>query len=128
MTMDDAIRRKLHRSFEELLDAEQADALMDHVAPDGDRPASSAELARLRQEMDQGFADSRERFAGIDRRFDALFAHIDHRFEVQEHRHRADLHELVGTRLTTHTRTLAVATVGAITANSALVVAAAQLG
>ncbi len=77
MAVDERSRQELYRRLEEVLGADAAITLIEHLPPVGWADvATKHDLASLEQRMDLRFARIDERFNGIDERFNG----IDERF------------------------------------------------
>jgi hypothetical protein len=81
MAVSASARDRFYRTIEPLLGAEQADFLMDSLPPGGwDDVATKADLAALRAEVRQGFAELRELMAQMVTRSELseqLKLHVD---------------------------------------------------
>ena len=141
-------RSVLHRKLEEVLGLQAAAALMEHLPPHKwDQLARREDVGRIEarlDRMDARFSEMEDRFALMDARFagitaqltamDARFDRIGSEFEIVEQRRESTEHRILGAirsemagLVSTQTRTIVVALVAAITANSGLVLAAARL-
>ena len=78
--------------------------------------------------IDRRFQAVDHRFELVDQRFAALEQHLDTRLEAVEHRIVATIRGEMATLVTTQTRVIVLGLVGALTANTGLVLAASRLG
>ncbi|CAN5622733.1 hypothetical protein BH24ACT14_BH24ACT14_04230 [soil metagenome] len=78
--------------------------------------------------IDRRFEAVDHRFELVDQRFAALERHIDTRLEAVEHRIVGTIRGEMATLVTTQTRVIVLGLVGALTANTGLVLAAPRLG
>jgi len=93
-------------------------AVMSYLPPvEGPEIATSDDVAMLRHDIDRRFDD-------VDHRFEFL----DARLEAMEHRIVGTIRGEMATLVTTQTRVIVVGLVGALTANTGLVLAASRLG
>lgn len=138
--MDLDRRLRLQRLLEEGLGPETAALLMEHIPPDKwDELATKADLADLATKADLAELVARmdgfeSRMDGLEREVAALRAWLGQQFEIVEQRREATEHRILGAirsemaaLVSTQTRTIVIALVAAITANSGLVLAATRM-
>jgi hypothetical protein len=78
MVVDERSRRELYRRLEEVLGAEAATTLIEHLPPVGWADiATRHDLAALEQRIDLRFARVDDRFQAMEQRFDERFDHIE---------------------------------------------------
>ncbi|MBA2730617.1 MAG: hypothetical protein H0U48_07700 [Euzebyaceae bacterium] len=150
MAVEGRARQHLFDRLEQVLGTPHALTLMAYLPPvEGPDAATSGDVARvhsdlvdLNRNLDQRFEAIDQRFEAIDRRFQAVdhrfelvdqrFAaleqHLDTRLEAVEHRIVATIRGEMATLVTTQTRVIVLGLVGALTANTGLVLAASRLG
>jgi hypothetical protein len=157
MAVEERARQDLFDRLEQVLGTPHALTLMAYLPQvEGPDVATSGDVAQVRSDLtdldlnlgqrfeaiDQRFEAMDQRFEAIDRRFDAVdhrfelvdqrFAalerHIDTRLEAVEHRIVATIRGEMATLVTTQTRVIVLGLVGALTANTGLVLAASRLG
>jgi len=103
MALDERARHELFLRLQEVLGPDRAETLMEMMPP-------------------VGWAD-----VATKRDLDALEQRVDLRFEAMEHRLLAAFRGELLTAVTTQTRTLVIANMGAVLTTAALAFAAAQL-
>jgi len=90
MVVDERSRHELYRRLEEVLGAEAATTLIEHLPPVGWADvATKHDLVGLEQRMDLRFARMDERFNVMDERFNVMderFNVIDERFKMVDRR------------------------------------------
>ncbi len=90
MVVDERSRHELYRRLEEVLGAEAATTLIEHLPPVGWADvATKHDLANLEERMDLRFARVGQRFDMVDQRFDMMderFKTIDQRFGMIDER------------------------------------------
>jgi hypothetical protein len=90
MVVDERSRHELYRRLEEVLGAEAATTLIEHLPPVGWADvATKHDLASLEERMDLRFARVDERFNAVDTRFDMVdtrFDRVDERFKMIDQR------------------------------------------
>ncbi|MDQ3453072.1 MAG: hypothetical protein M3493_10315 [Actinomycetota bacterium] len=157
MAVEERARQDLFDRLEQVLGTPHALTLMAYLPQvEGPDVATSGDVAQVRSDLtdldlnlgqrfeaiDQRFEAMDQRFEAIDRRFDAVdhrfelvdqrFAalerHIDTRLEAVEHRIVGTIRGEMATLVTTQTRVIVLGLVGALTANTGLVLAAPRLG
>ena len=124
MALDERARHELFLRLEQVLGPEPAESLMEMMPPVGWADiATKRDLDALEQRIDL-------RFEAMDHKFAAM----DHRFEAMNHQLEATKHELVAlfrgellTAVTTQTRTLVLANLGAVLSTAILAFGAAKL-
>jgi hypothetical protein len=142
MAITEETRHRLFQRLEQVLGADEATTLMEHLPPigwadvatkrdlDALGAATRQDVEALRTEMghrfdsfgaemDHRFANVDQRFENVDRRFGTLESSMDLRFDAFEHRFEATLHR----ELRTHTYTM----LAAFTALSGVILAATRL-
>ena len=150
MVLDERSRHQLYLRLEEVLGAEAATTLMEHLPPVGWADvALKRDLDALEHRLDLRFEVVDQRFEAVDQRFEALEGRLDLRFGALEERldlrfgaieERIDLrsealeHKLMAafrgelqTALTAQGRQMAITLAGTAGALSALAFAAARL-
>ena len=132
MVLDERSRHQLFLRLEQVLGAEAATTLMEHLPPVGWADvATKRDLDALEQRLDMRFEALEERsdmrFGAIDQRFEALEERIDLRSEALEHKLMAAFRGELHTALTAQGRQLAIALAGTAGTLSALAFAAARL-
>jgi hypothetical protein len=157
MAVEERARQDLFDRLEQVLGTPHALTLMAYLPQvEGPDVATSGDVVQVRSDLtdldlnlgqrfeaiDQRFEAMDQRFEAIDRRFDAVdhrfelvdqrFAalerHIDTRLEAVEHRIVGTIRGEMATLVTTQTRVIVLGLVGALTANTGLVLAAPRLG
>ncbi len=157
MAVEGRARQHLFDRLEQVLGTPHALTLMAYLPPvEGPDVATSGDVARvhsdlvdLNRNLDQRFEAIDQRLEAIDQRFEAInrrFQAVDHRFELVdqrfaaleqhldtrleavEHRIVATIRGEMATLVTTQTRVIVLGLVGALTANTGLVLAASRLG
>ena len=124
MALDERARHELFLRLEAVLGPEPAETLMELMPPVGWADvATKRDLDALEQRIDL-------RFEAMDHKFAA----IDHNFEAMNHQLEATKHELIAlfrgellTAVTTQTRTLVLANLGAVLSTAILAFGAAKL-
>jgi hypothetical protein len=149
MVLDERARHELFLRLEQVLGPESAETLMEMMPPVGWADvATKRDLDTLVQRMDLRFELVDQRFGAVDQRFEALdqrldqrFGAVDQRFEALEQRldQRFEASEgklLAAFRgellaqsnvITTQTRTLVMANLGAVLSVAVLAFGAARL-
>jgi len=143
MAVEGRARQHLFDRLEQVLGTPHALTLMAYLPPvEGPDAATSGDVARvhsdlvdLNRNLDQRFEAIDRRFQAVDHRFElvdqrfaALEQHLDTRLEAVEHRIVATIRGEMATLVTTQTRVIVLGLVGALTANTGLVLAASRLG
>ncbi len=87
MVVDERSRHELYRRLEEVLGADAATTLIEHLPPVGWADvATKHDLAQLEEVMDIRFVRILDRFTALDMRLDDRFARVDDRFTALETR------------------------------------------
>jgi hypothetical protein len=143
MALDERARHELFLRLEQVLGPEPAESLMEMMPPVGWADvATKRDLDALEQRIDLRFEAMDHKFEAMDHRFEAMdhrFEAMDHKFdakfEAMNHQLEATKHELVAlfrgellTAVTTQTRTLVLANLGAVLSTAILAFGAAKLG
>lgn len=117
MVMDERARHELFLRLEEALGPESAETLMEALPPVGWADvATKRDLDALEHRIGL-------RFEGMDQRFEGM----DHRFEAMEQRLLATFRGELLNAVTTQTRTLVLANLGAMLSTAVLAFGAARL-
>ncbi|MGH3665944.1 MAG: hypothetical protein ACRDU8_07645 [Egibacteraceae bacterium] len=125
MAVDERARQALLRRLEELLGAEHAMTLVEHLPPGGwSAVATREDLAALELRLSLRLDGLDQRIDGLDQRIDGLTERIDLRTESVGDRLSARFHA----ELAAQTRTYMLATAGAILTTASLAFAAARVG
>ena len=128
MALDERARHELFLRLEQVLGPEPAETLMELMPPVGWADvATKRDLDTLEQRIDL-------RFEAMEHKFDGKFEAMDHKLEAMDHELEAMKHELVAlfrgellTTVTTQTRTLVLANLGAVLSTAVLAFGAARL-
>jgi len=98
MVVDERSRHQLYSRLEEVLGAEAATTLIEHLPPVGwGDVATRHDLASLEERIELRFARVDERFNLIDERFNGLEGRFDERFNSMDDRIRASASDLRAT-------------------------------
>jgi hypothetical protein len=132
MVLDERSRHQLYLRLEEVLGAEAALTLMEHLPPVGWADvATKRDLDALEERIDLRFRALEERidlrFGAVEERFGALEERIDLRSEALENKLLAAFRGELQAALTAQGRQLAITLAGTAGALSALAFAAARL-
>jgi hypothetical protein len=156
MAVDERTRHELFVALEGVLGREEAVTLMEHLPPSGwgdvvtkadladalsgvarqadfdglriDLDHVKADLAHLRGDMNGRFGEVDRRFAEVDRRFGEVQDHILTAIDASEQRVLATIRGEMVSAMGQQSRLMAFSLVGALTANTGLVLAALRLG
>jgi hypothetical protein len=136
MALEQRARHELFLRLEQVLGPEPAESLMEMMPPVGWADvATKRDLDALEQRIDLRFEALDHKFEGMDHRFEAMDHKFEAKFEAMNHQLEATKHELVAlfrgellTTVTTQTRTLVLANLGAVLSTAILAFGAAKLG
>lgn len=122
MVIDERSRHQLFLRLEEVLGADQAQTLMEHLPPVGwAEVATKRDLDQLAERVHLRFEALEER---MDHRFEALEERIDLRCEALEHKFTAALKS----EITAQTRTVIFAVLGSVLGSTSLSLLATRIG